>query len=47
MSADSLDSIDRAIQREVQRDARLTQQELSGRVNLSPSPCARRVRILE
>jgi Lrp/AsnC family leucine-responsive transcriptional regulator len=47
MNADSLDSIDRAILREVQRDARLTLQELSGRVNLSPSPCARRVRILE
>lgn len=47
MTADVLDSIDRSIILELQNDARLTLQELSGRVNLSPSPCARRVRLLE
>jgi Lrp/AsnC family leucine-responsive transcriptional regulator len=33
--------------REVQRDGRVTNQELSERVGLSPSPCLRRVRRLE
>lgn len=47
MVSEVLDSIDRSIIRELQTDARLTLQELSGRVNLSPSPCARRVRLLE
>lgn len=42
-----MDSIDRAILRELQADGRLTNQELSERVNLSPSPCLRRVRNLE
>src|SRR5690606_9000904 len=43
----SLDAIDRAILRELQRDGRISIQDLSEKVGLSPSPCARRVRNLE
>lgn len=43
----SLDKIDNRILAELQRNARLTNQELSERVGLSPTPCARRVRNLE
>jgi len=42
-----LDPIDRRILGEVQRDGRVTNQDLSERVGLSPSPCLRRVRRLE
>ncbi|MBI1200249.1 MAG: winged helix-turn-helix transcriptional regulator [Phenylobacterium sp.] len=42
-----LDAIDRRILLELQRDGRLTNQELSDRVGLSPSPCLRRMRRLE
>ncbi|PWE28563.1 AsnC family transcriptional regulator [Pararhodobacter marinus] len=42
-----LDAIDLAILTEPQRDARMSIQDLSQRVGLSPPPCARRVRILE
>jgi DNA-binding Lrp family transcriptional regulator len=42
-----LDRIDKRIVRELQKNARLTNQELSERVGLSPSPCLRRVRLLE
>lgn len=42
-----MDRIDKKIIRELQQDARLTNQELSERVGLSPSPCLRRVRQLE
>jgi Lrp/AsnC family leucine-responsive transcriptional regulator len=42
-----MDAIDRRIVRELQANARLTNQELSERVNLSPSPCLRRLRNLE
>ncbi|MDX5349417.1 MAG: Lrp/AsnC family transcriptional regulator [Paracoccaceae bacterium] len=42
-----LDEIDWRILRELQKDARLSHQELSERVGLSPSPCARRIRRLE
>ncbi|EFP0193163.1 Lrp/AsnC family transcriptional regulator [Escherichia coli] len=42
-----MDNIDRKIIAELQKDGRLTNQELSERVNLSPSPCLRRVKILE
>ncbi len=42
-----LDSIDVKILHELQRDARLTNVDLAGRVNLSPSPCLARVRALE
>ncbi|TKA98464.1 Lrp/AsnC family transcriptional regulator [Cereibacter changlensis] len=46
MSRD-LDATDRRILAELQRDGRLTHQELSERIGLSPTPCARRVRMLE
>ena len=42
-----MDAIDKHIVRELQKDARLTNQELASRVGLSPSPCLRRVRRLE
>ncbi|MDQ4502530.1 Lrp/AsnC family transcriptional regulator [Sinomonas sp. ASV322] len=42
-----MDSIDRAIVTELQRDGRLSNQDLADRVGLSPSPCLRRVRQLE
>jgi len=42
-----MDSIDSSILRELQRDGRLSNQELAQRVGLSPSPCLRRVRQLE
>ncbi len=42
-----MDATDRKIIRELQANARLTNQELSERVNLSPSPCLRRLRNLE
>ena len=42
-----LDEIDRSILRELQRDGRLQNVELAKRVALSPSPCLRRVRLLE
>ncbi|WP_245943841.1 Lrp/AsnC family transcriptional regulator [Acuticoccus kandeliae] len=42
-----LDQIDRHILRVLQENARLTNQELSERVGLSPSPCLRRLKRLE
>ncbi|WP_348639517.1 Lrp/AsnC family transcriptional regulator [Mesorhizobium sp. M1D.F.Ca.ET.043.01.1.1] len=42
-----IDAKDRQIIRELQRDGRLTNQDLAERVSLSPSPCLRRVRLLE
>jgi DNA-binding Lrp family transcriptional regulator len=42
-----VDSTDRAIIRELERDARISNAELAQRVSLSPSPCLRRVRALE
>ena len=42
-----MDAIDSKILIELQKNGRLTNQELSERVNLSPSPCHRRVKILE
>ncbi|RLA42521.1 MAG: Lrp/AsnC family transcriptional regulator, partial [Gammaproteobacteria bacterium] len=42
-----MDKLDRKIIAELQRNGRLTNQELSERVSLSPSPCLRRVRQLE
>jgi Lrp/AsnC family leucine-responsive transcriptional regulator len=44
---EKIDEIDRAIIRELQRNGRLTNQQLSQRVGLSPSPCSRRIRLLE
>jgi Lrp/AsnC family leucine-responsive transcriptional regulator len=42
-----LDEIDRRILLELQRDGRVSNQDLADRVGLSPSPCLRRVRLLE
>lgn len=42
-----MDSKDYQIIAELQANGRLTNQELSERVNLSPSPCLRRVRLME
>jgi len=43
----NLDAIDRRILRALQRDGRLQNLELAKQVGLSPSPCLRRVRLLE
>ncbi|CAH1654191.1 Bkd operon transcriptional regulator [Hyphomicrobiales bacterium] len=43
----ALDDIDRKIIAAVQSDGRITTHELAERVGLSPSPCARRLRLLE
>ncbi len=43
----SLTTIDRRILRILQEDGRITNAELAERVGLSPSPCLRRVRLLE
>lgn len=42
-----LDDIDRKILAALQRDARLSNVELADEVGLSPSPCLRRVKLLE
>ncbi|MEL7014197.1 MAG: Lrp/AsnC family transcriptional regulator [Pseudomonadota bacterium] len=42
-----MDTKDRQIVRMLQRDGRITNQELAAHVNLSPSPCLRRVKALE
>lgn len=42
-----MDAIDSKLIVELQKDGRLTNQELAERVHLSPSPCHRRVRQLE
>jgi len=42
-----LDKIDRKILRILQQDARISNLELAERVNLSPTPCARRVKRFE
>lgn len=42
-----MDAKDQQIVRELQQDGRLTNLELAERVNLSPSPCLRRLRQLE
>ncbi|MFN3614207.1 MAG: Lrp/AsnC family transcriptional regulator [Rubrimonas sp.] len=47
MESPVLDGFDRAILRTLQAEGRLTIQELSERVGLSPSPVARRLRRLE
>ena len=43
----TIDHIDRKIIAAVQDDGRITTNELAERVGLSPSPCARRLRLLE
>jgi Lrp/AsnC family transcriptional regulator, leucine-responsive regulatory protein len=42
-----LDSIDLAILRVLQRDGRIQNSELAAKIGLSPSPCLRRVKLLE
>lgn len=42
-----MDSKDRQIIRALQANGRMTNQDLAERVNLSPSPCLRRLRLLE
>ena len=42
-----MDTIDLKILKALQQDARLTHQDLSDCVGLSPTPCARRIRKLE
>ncbi|MFJ1702923.1 Lrp/AsnC family transcriptional regulator [Kitasatospora sp. NPDC088346] len=42
-----MDRIDRRILHELQQDGRLSNAELASRVDLTPSPCLRRVRQLE
>ena len=42
-----LDRYDRRILDELQRDGRISNQELAERIGLSPAPCLRRVRALE
>lgn len=43
----NLDEIDKRIIRELQRDGRIQNNELAKKVGLSPSPCLRRVKLLE
>jgi Lrp/AsnC family leucine-responsive transcriptional regulator len=47
MPSAKLDAIDRKILQSLQADGRLSLAELSEKVGLSPSPCLRRVRLLE
>lgn len=47
MSNMALDELDRKILEELQANGRITNQDLSERVGLSPSPCLRRLRQLE
>lgn len=47
MAQNDLDRIDRQILIELQRNGRLSNQDLADKVALSPSPCLRRVRRLE
>ncbi|HJV75421.1 MAG TPA: Lrp/AsnC family transcriptional regulator [Noviherbaspirillum sp.] len=47
MSKINLDKTDRKILAVLQEDGRLSNQEIADRVNLSPSPCLRRIRNLE
>ncbi|MEW7008614.1 Lrp/AsnC family transcriptional regulator [Lentilitoribacter sp. EG35] len=42
-----MDLKDRQILRTLQRNGRMTNQDLAAEVNLSPSPCLRRVKLLE
>jgi Lrp/AsnC family leucine-responsive transcriptional regulator len=42
-----MDQIDRKLLQLLQQDGRMTSQALADRVGLSPSPCLRRIRIME
>lgn len=46
-NSEKLDAIDLKILRELQADARLPNNVLADQVGLSPSPCSRRVKLLE
>ena len=43
----TLDAVDRRILDILQQDSRISLAELAGKVGLSPSPCLRRVRLME
>jgi Lrp/AsnC family leucine-responsive transcriptional regulator len=47
MPTASLDELDRKILEQLQSDGRMSNQELSEKIGLSPSPCLRRLRQLE
>lgn len=47
MNEHNLDRYDLKILAELQRDSRISNQELAERIGLSPSPCSRRVKYLE
>jgi Lrp/AsnC family transcriptional regulator, leucine-responsive regulatory protein len=47
MPKSNLDGVDRKILAQLQTDGRMSLSDLAGKVGLSPSPCLRRVRILE
>jgi Lrp/AsnC family leucine-responsive transcriptional regulator len=47
MPIQPIDELDRKIIAQLQLDGRMSNQELSDRIGLSPSPCLRRVRALE
>ena len=47
ISDPAIDDRDRAILRLLQEDGRLTNMEMAQRINLSPSACLRRVKLLE
>jgi Lrp/AsnC family transcriptional regulator, leucine-responsive regulatory protein len=47
MSKESLDRIDKKILAALQKQGRLSNQELADKISLSPAPCLRRVRRLE
>jgi Lrp/AsnC family leucine-responsive transcriptional regulator len=47
MSLSDLDAIDRKILRALQADGKISVGDLAEKVGLSPSPCARRIRLLE
>jgi Lrp/AsnC family leucine-responsive transcriptional regulator len=47
MTPEDLDQTDRLILMHLQQDGRISNQELAQRVDLSPSPCLRRVKRLE
>ena len=47
MPKQNLDAVDRKILAQLQIDGRMNLSDLAGKVGLSPSPCLRRVRILE
>jgi len=42
-----IDNYDRQILLQLQQDGRISNQDLADRIGLSPSPCLRRVRVLE